>query len=141
MGATGLAPVRYQAPHDGMQAGLRHRFPPGPCRDRLAAGAALPSRTPAQLAGAPLVALRIEAVAGDASRIFPAVASRLVTTYQGCGTQWLADADANACGDGGAAPEDRVHEIATGAVAVSRGLRGATSGHPLRASLASSAAR
>jgi len=133
MVSTGLAPVRCEAPPDVMEAELCQRLPPGPCRDWLAADAALLARTLAQIAGTHRVVLRIEAVAGDACRLFhaDAVAMRLVTTYLGRGTQWLADADVEAYGNGGAVPEDRIHEMATGTVAVFRVLRGVTRGHPL----------
>ena len=131
MVSAGLAPVRCEAPHAAMEAELRHRLPPGPCRDWLAADAALLARTLAQIAGTRRVVLRIEAIAGDACRLFhaDAVASRLVTTYEGRGTQWLADGDPY--GNGRDVPADRIHEIATGTVAVFRGLRGVTGGHPL----------
>lgn len=133
MVSTGLAPVRCEAPPDAMEAELCQRLPPGPCRDWLAADAALLARILAQLVGTRRVVLRVEAIAGDACRLFhaDAVALRLVTTYLGRGTQWLADADVEAYGNGGAVPEDRIHEMATGTVAVFRGLRGVTRGHPL----------
>lgn len=133
MVSASLAPVRCEAPHDAMEAELRDRLSPGPCRDWLAADAALLARTLAQIAGTHRVVLRIEAIAGDACRLFhaDAVASRLVTTYEGRGTQWLADADVNAYGSGNDVPEDCIHEIATGTVAVFWGLRGVKGGHPL----------
>ena len=133
MVSTGLPPVRCEAPPDAMEAELRHRLPPGPCRDWLAADSALLARTLAQIVGTHRVVLRIEAIAGDACRLFhaDAVAMRLVTTYEGRGTQWLADADVEAYGNGGDVPEDRIHEMATGTVGVFRGLRGVTRGHPL----------
>lgn len=133
MVSAGLAPVRCEVSSDALDAELRHRLPPGPCRDWLTTDAALLARTLAQIAGTRRVVLRIEAIAGDACRLFhaDAVASRLVTTYEGRGTQWLANADLEAYGNGGDVPEDRIHEIATGTVAVFRGLRGVTGGHPL----------
>ncbi|SDO63033.1 Protein of unknown function [Methylobacterium phyllostachyos] len=133
MVSAGLAPVRCEAPHDAIEAELRHRLPPGPSRDWLAADAARLARTLAQLTGTRRVVLRIEAIAGDGCRLFhaDAVALRLVTTYEGRGTQWLADADADTYGNGGDVPEDHIHEVATGTVAVFRGLRGVTGGHPL----------
>ena len=131
--STDLAPVRFEAPADAVNAELRHRLPPGPCRDWLAADAAMLVRTLAQLADTRRVELRIEAVAGDSCRLFhaDAVALRLVTTYQGRGTQWLANVDADASRNGEAVSEDRVQETATGTVAVFRGLRGVTTVRPL----------
>ncbi|MCJ2071768.1 DUF1826 domain-containing protein [Methylobacterium sp. J-030] len=85
MVSTGLAPVRCEATLDAMEAELRQRLSPGPCRDWLAADAARLARTLAQLVGTRRVVLGIEAIAGDACRLFhaDAVAMRLVTTYLG----------------------------------------------------------
>lgn len=51
MVSTGLAPVWFEAPDKALDSELRHRLPPGRCRDCLAADAAMLARTLAQLAG------------------------------------------------------------------------------------------
>lgn len=133
MVSAGLTPVRCEAPHDAIEAELRTLLPPSPFRDWLAADAALLARTLAQLTGTRRVVLRIEAIVGDACRLFhaDAVALRLVTTYEGRGTQWLSDADVDISDYGGDVPEDRIHEMGTGTVGVFKGLRGVTGKHPL----------
>ncbi len=120
-------------PHDAIEAELRTLLPPSPFRDWLAADAALLARTLAQLTGTRRVVLRIEAIVGDACRLFhaDAVALRLVTTYEGRGTQWLSEADVDISDHGGDVPEDRIYEMATGTVGVFKGLRGVTGKHPL----------
>lgn len=76
MVSAGLAPVRCEVSSDALDAELRHRLPPGPCRDWLTTDAALLARTLAQIAGTRRVVLRIEAIAGDACRLSTPMPSR-----------------------------------------------------------------
>lgn len=130
--SAGLPTVRLETSCAELAAELGSRLPPGPGPSWLAADAAMLARTFSRLAGTNRVTVRIEAIDGDACRFFhaDAVALRLVTAYQGRGTQWLADVDADAF-RGDAVPEELVRETDTGTVAVFKGLRGATGGHPL----------
>jgi len=130
--STGLAPIRFEACRSEIGTELQRRL-----RDVLpewlAHDAAQLARILAQVANARRIALRIEAFTGDACRLFhaDAVAMRLVTSYHGRGTQWLADADADVFQGDRAIPDDRVHEVATGTVAIFKGSRDTTGGHPL----------
>lgn len=69
------------------------------------------------------VAIRLEVVETDACRRFHAdyVAVRLICTYTGPGTQWLANDDAAALAPGAEPPAATIRSIATGDVALFKG--------------------
>lgn len=119
----GLDTLSFTASADAVGAPLRNRLVmKAPCRwyDPLIADVAALARTYASLMRLDWVAVRLDRVTGDACWRFHAdyVSVRLITTYQGQGTQWLDQAAARRLADGGAPTP---HQLATGTVGLFKG--------------------
>lgn len=113
---------------DRLGTALVRELPLEPCaRTRLAADIARLGRLFAALLGAPAVHGRLEAIDGPACRLFHAdhVGLRLLCTYAGAGTEWVADdsVDRARLGDNRAAVPDpaAVRRLPRFAVAVLKG--------------------
>jgi hypothetical protein len=85
-----------------------------------------------QLTGAQRLCLRLDVIEDDACRKFHVdnVRYRLVTTYRGPGTQWLPPHALATLPPGSPISSDHIRQLERGWVAVMRGSRGATAGHP-----------
>jgi hypothetical protein len=77
----------------------------------------------AELTEQPEVDVRLECITGDACRKFHAdwVTVRLITTYQGRGTEWLELEDAAALADGASIAQLPVRSLVAGDVALLKG--------------------
>lgn len=89
----------------------------------LATDIAALARTLADIVERDTVAIRLEVIETDACRRFHAdyVTARLICTYVGPATQWLADADAAALRDGTDLDQLSIRQLGTGDVAIFKG--------------------
>jgi hypothetical protein len=73
----------------------------------------------------PAISLRLEVVEGDACRKFHAdfVTARLITSYAGPGSQWLANDEAEALASGSPPERLNIHTLKAGDVALFKGRR------------------
>lgn len=87
----------------------------------------------AEITGAVSLALRLEAVRGDACCRFHAdnVVFRLVTTYRGPGTEWVSPRDARLVSDGHLLEPAALRRLEPGWVAIMRGRKAGGNTPPL----------
>lgn len=98
---------------------------PAACVAGLAVDVTALAGSVARIADCDRVSVRLEIVETDACRRFHAdhVTVRLITTYAGRGTQWLADGDADALRRGADPADLPIRSLVPGDVALFKGLR------------------
>lgn len=128
--AAPVADVRVLAPVDRLARALQARdqgpFPVRPLPASLLQDIVALARRFARLANDELVDVRLELVSRDACWKFhrDQVTFRMIVSYTGPGTQWVAPADAPAALAAQRGYEGPLHAVPVGAVAIFRGAAG-----------------
>ena len=128
-----LPRLRYEGPADGLKSHLRRAIAERLTQPRWLANWLVhdvvdKAEFMAQLTGAPALRVRLEVVDDDHCRKFHVddVRLRLVTTYRGPGTEWVAPRLAVKLAPGGDPPAHAIRHLGRGHVAVMRGRKGST---------------
>lgn len=132
-----LPRLSYEGPTDGLKSHLRRAIAERLAQPRWLAKWLVhdvldKADFMAQLTGAPVLRVRLEVVDDDHCRKFHVddVRLRLVTTYRGPGTEWVAPRMAVKLAIGEDPSLDAIRQLGRGHIAVMRGRKGATTEAP-----------